>query len=192
MRLGIFGGTFDPPHIGHLIIGEFAVGALGLDKLLIVPNSEPLLKNTSEHSSPEHRAAMTRLAIAHNPKFEFSDIEIARTGASYTIDTIREIKRRMNPEALFVIIGADNLDLFPKWHEIGAVLNESRVVVCDRLGGHSHIPQDILQRVQILDSPIVEISSTSIRERIRRGESIRYFVPNEVGTYITNNHLYEQ
>jgi nicotinate-nucleotide adenylyltransferase len=190
MRLAMFGGTFDPPHLGHLLVAEFAVGALALDKLLFIPTGEHPLKNNSEYSLPADRLAMARLAIAGNAKFECSDVETIRSGASYTIDTIREIKQKKNPDELFVIIGADNVDLFPKWHEIDGVLSESRVVVCNRLDVRSSIPENILSRVQILDSPIIEISSTDIRTRVKHGESIRYYVADSVSEYITNRGLY--
>src|SRR5579883_1248112 len=190
MRLGMFGGTFDPPHLGHLVAAEFAYEHLQLDSLLFIPTGKNPLKLDREESLPKHRLEMTSLAIEHNSAFELSSIEIERGGPSYTIDTITSLKELFKPTSLHLIVGHDNTDTFPRWLRIEDILSECSVVVCKRAGTHQEIPDTILSRIEILDSPIVEISSTDIRERVRAGRSIRYLVPETVRKYIEMNHLY--
>ncbi|MEI8134928.1 MAG: nicotinate-nucleotide adenylyltransferase [bacterium] len=190
-KIGIFGGAFDPPHIGHLIEAEFAAEELGLDKLLFIPTGEHPLKANEVMSSAQHRYEMTRLAIEGNPPFELSDIEIKREGKSYTINTIEQVKKLYNPDELFLLVGIDNVEIFTKWHRVDEILNSCKVVVLSRMISDEFVLSPaILEKVTILDSPIIEVSSTEIRELRAEDLSIRYLVPESVRDYIIAQNLY--
>ena len=192
-RLGIFGGTFDPPHLAHLIAGERAVETYALDTLLFIPANVPPHKAEKEISSVEHRLAMTRLAIRGNGKFQTSEIELHREPPSYTIDTIREIKQNDNLSSLFLFIGLDQLAGFDSWREPEAIFEESKVVVLARPSiDRNALPARWRERAEFLAIPLLDISSTDIRERVRTGKSIRYLVPDDVRKYIEEYHLYRQ
>ncbi len=190
MRLGVFGGTFDPPHLGHLIVAEYARVSLRLDTILFIPAGKNPLKENHTQSSADDRLAMTRLAIASNPAFELSEMELLRTGPSYTINTIRELRATRAPDELVLIVGHDNLEQFPRWHQVEALVRECRVAVCKRTTEGEPIDEHLRSMVEELDSPIVELSSTTLRERVTRGESIRYMVPDAVIEYIETHALY--
>lgn len=191
LKLGIFGGSFDPPHIGHLIEAQFAAEALGLDKVLFIPTGEHPLK--AHAASAEARLEMTKLAIADNPVFEISDIEVQRKGKSYTIDTIHQIQKLFTPKELYLLVGIDNVEIFSKWHRIDEILESCKVVVLSRLTTDDYVlSPSLLEKIMILDSPIIEISSTEVRETLSEGESIRYLVPDLVREYISTNGLYRQ
>ena len=193
MKLGIFGGTFDPPHLGHLIEAEFAVAELGLDKLFFIPTGEHPLKSHAVMSSVQDRYEMTRLAIAGNPHFEISDIEIKREGKSYTINTIEQIKKIYVPAELFLLVGIDNVEIFSQWHRIDEILDSCKVVVLSRMTNDDYVlSPSMLEKITILDSPIIEISSTEIRELVADGNSIRYLLPDSVRKYITEKNLYSK
>lgn len=190
-RLGMFGGTFNPPHVAHLIGAQFAVEQLALDRLLFIPANIPPHKEDHEIVEPEHRLAMTRLAIAGNPAFELSDVEIARDGKSYTIDTIRALLNSHNPSELFLLIGLDMLAIFDTWKDSEAILEEATVAVMLRPGNTiDEIPAELRNRVQIVRMPQMDISSTMIRERANKRLPLRYFVPEAVGAYIEEHRLY--
>ena len=190
-RLGIFGGQFDPPHIGHLIEAEFAAEELGLDKLLFIPTGEHPLKSHPGMTSAKDRYEMTKLAIENNPLFELSDIEIKREGKSFTIDTINQIKKIFSPKELYLLVGIDNAEIFSKWHRIDEILDSCKVVVLSRMMTDEFVLNPaLLEKTTILDSPIIEISSTEIRELVAEGNSIRYLVPDTVREYIDGHKLY--
>lgn len=190
-KLGIFGGSFDPPHIGHLVEAQFAAEELGLDKVLFIPTGEHPLK--PQAASAEHRLEMTKLATSDNPLFEISDIEIQRKGKSYTIDTIHQIQKLFSPKELYLLVGIDNVEIFFKWHRIDEILDSCKVVVLSRLTNDDYVLlPSLLEKIMILDSPIIEISSTEIRERVEDGASIRYLVPDSVREYITKQGLYSK
>jgi nicotinate-nucleotide adenylyltransferase len=190
-KIGIFGGTFDPPHIGHLIEAEFAAEELGLDKLLFIPTGEHPLKSYPGMASGADRLEMTRLAIEGNPIFELSDIECKREGKSYTINTIEQVKKLYSPKELHLLIGIDNVEIFSQWHRIDEILDSCKVVVLSRMINNDFVlSPSILEKITILDSPIIEISATEIRELTGEGNSIRYVVPEKVREYIYSHHLY--
>ena len=191
-RLGILGGTFNPPHLAHLIAGERAVEEYDLEKLLFIPaNIPPHKTGLSNIAEAHHRMMMTECAIAGNVKFDVSDIEIARSGISYTIDTILELKKKHNPDELYLLIGLDNLEIFATWHRVGEIFAEANVAVMVR-PTHDLLAIDskLRKRVQILPIPLLEISSTDMRNRVREGKSIRYLVPDGVSEYIEQHGLY--
>ncbi len=190
-RLGILGGTFDPPHLAHLIAGERAVEAFQLDSLLLVPANIPPHKTGEKISSAAHRLTMTQIAIQGNDRFESSRIELERPGTSYTIDTLREIKQQFSPGKTFLFIGLDQLAIFDTWYKSEEIFEIADVVVMAR-PSHSfdEIDPILMNRVKILSIPLLDISSTDIRERVRAGKSIRYLVPDGVRKYIMEHRLY--
>jgi nicotinate-nucleotide adenylyltransferase len=190
-RIGMFGGTFNPPHVAHLIGAELAVEQLQLDTLLFVPANIPPHKTDHDIAEAEHRVAMTRLAIAGNPRFAVSEVEIDRSGKSFTIDTIGQLKRQYKPEEFYLLIGLDMLAILESWKDSAAILNEAILSVMLRPGNTlTAIPDELRKQVQVVEMPQLDISSTIIRQRIARNLPIDYFVPEAVGAYIEAHHLY--
>ncbi|HEY3875601.1 MAG TPA: nicotinate-nucleotide adenylyltransferase [Candidatus Kapabacteria bacterium] len=191
-RIGMFGGTFDPPHLAHLIAGERAAEAYELDKLLFVPANVPPHKASLPITPAEHRLAMLRLAIEGNAKFEVSDLEMKRPSPSFTIDSLDEIKSRYGVSSIFLFIGFDQLAMFHSWKDYERILSENTVVAMNR-PSFDIIKSDPLlrERVRFLAIPQLEISSTDIRSRVREGKSVRYFVPKNVSDYMEKHRLYQ-
>jgi len=193
MKICLFGGTFDPPHIGHLLISQTICEVEEFDKILFIPAYNPPHKK--DISPIDHRVEMVKLSISGNPKFEFSDIEIKREGISYTIDTIRALKKEMNltRENTYYLMGSDSLFEFHNWREPEAILNECQVIVAIRPGFRpSDIQHWILHRIQFANIPRYEIASTTIRARWIENMTIRYMVTLPVWDYIHENKLYEK
>jgi len=197
MTTGIIGGTFDPIHIGHLIAAEQARTRLGLTEILFVPAGQPWFKANNGITSPYHRVEMVRLAISSNPSFKLCTVEIGRTGPSYTIDTMTELRDRQGVDNPYFIIGSDSLEGFPLWKEPVKLLQLCRLVVVSRsesmqrdLTSLEAVVPGILDNVTLLEMPLIDISSSDIRRRIVQGESIRYLVPVEVQQYIVKHRLY--
>ena len=191
MKICLFGGTFDPPHIGHLLIAQTVFEAEKFDKVIFVPANKP--PNKKAFSPQATRVEMLKLAVEGNPNFEISDIEIERGGISYTIDTIREIKNKLNfkDDKLFYLIGSDCLLDFHNWKDSESILEECQVVVAIRPGFRpSDIPAWILHRIQFANIPRFEISSTNIRKRWVDNKTIRYMVTLPVWEYIEQQKLY--
>jgi nicotinate-nucleotide adenylyltransferase len=189
-RLGIFGGSFDPPHVGHLIVAESAVEQLRLDKVVFVPAYYPPHKLGNQQSSATDRLAMVRLIIKGNPRFAVSDLEVRRKGISYTVDTLRSFKSRFENAELFFIIGGDSLSQFSTWKDPEEILNLAHLVVYPRpLQNLADVPMS-LPRAEVLQGPMIEISSSDIRLKVSHDESIRYLVPDEVVRYVKVHKLY--
>ncbi|MBM3319306.1 MAG: nicotinate-nucleotide adenylyltransferase [Candidatus Eisenbacteria bacterium] len=186
----IFGGTFDPIHVGHLILAECAADALGARDVLFVPAGRPPHKGAEALSSARDREEMVRLALEGNDRFALSRTEIEREGRSFAIDTIREIARAKGGRRPYYFIGADSLVDLPGWRSPEAILEEAEVVVAPRPGFDLRSVSGLVDRVRILEAPRIEISSTLIRRRVRAGESIRYLVPESVRAYILRGNLY--
>jgi nicotinate-nucleotide adenylyltransferase len=190
MKLGIFGGTFNPPHIGHLIVAEHVCNALRLDNIVFVPAAIPPHKLTDEIVSADHRAAMLRLAIESNPRFAVSNIEIERGGVSFTVDTLRQLKQHFEG-ALYLLIGMDNLLEFHTWKSPEQILELATVVVMTRPGfREADVPPEVKDRAMICPVPEIGIASRTIRQRVREGKSIRYLVSDPVAEYIRQQKLY--
>jgi nicotinate-nucleotide adenylyltransferase len=199
-HIGIVGGTFDPPHIAHLILGEHGYEELGLTKVLYVPAGTPPHKDHTR--TPEyHRAAMTRIAIADNPHFEMSRVDLDRPGPHYTIDTIATL-REMSPTARFTfIMGEDMFKDLPTWERADGLFTGGllSVAVMRRLGvkgvlradQHESTLPGLAEHVTMLRSPLVEVSSTDVVRRLRHGDSVRYLVPDAVLAYIQQHNLYK-
>lgn len=188
-RIGVFGGTFDPPHIGHLVAAVDAQQALDLDVVLLVVANVPWQKVDSRAiSAPEDRLAMVEAAVADTPHLQVSDLELRRSGPSYTADTLADL-RAAEPDAdLFVILGDDAASGFATWERYDEVAREAVLVVVDRPGHPA--PVDERFEWQRVDIPELEISSTEIRERVAAGRSIRYLTPPGVATCIAARGLY--
>jgi nicotinate-nucleotide adenylyltransferase len=198
-KIGIMGGTFSPIHIGHLILAQGACEEYKLDKVVFLPNREPPHKSNLEVLNENHRANMVKLAIATNPCFEFSDMELNRKGFSYTSDTLQEFcKKNPNGEYYF-LVGADSLDYMDKWHEPEKIFHLAHILAAPR--GHLTLEEmekkaQVLRdkygaRIDFLHQPNIEISSNYIRNLVKQGMSIQYYVTKEVEEYINEHKLYE-
>ena len=193
MKVCLFGGTFDPPHLGHLIIAQTIFEAENFDQIVFVPAYQPPHKNGIKISPVDQRLEMLNIAIKENPNFIISDLEIERKGLSYSIDTIMDYKKQNNLKSneLFYLMGSDSLKQFKKWKDPKMIIDESRVIVAIRPGFRpSDIPNWILAKIQFASIPRIEISSTTIRERWVDDKTIRYMVTESVWQYINKNKLY--
>ena len=189
--IGVFGGSFDPPHVGHLMIAEQAKQELMLEKVLFVPAFIAPHKANGTSASAEHRVRMLRLAIKGNPAFKVSTIELDRKGISYTVDTLAEVQRQFPAAELFLIIGSDNLLDFQTWKSPREILGMSRLAVYERKGiRKTTVPDRSMPPAIRLTGDFIDVSSTTIRSKIRQGKSIRYLVPEAVEKYIIDHRLY--
>jgi nicotinate-nucleotide adenylyltransferase len=185
--IGLFGGSFDPVHHGHLIVGQVTAETLQLDTLRFVPAREQPFKRGRHRTSPEHRAAMLSLAVAAMPGFEVEQIELQRPGPSYTVDTLRQLRQR-EPEAEFtLLIGADAAADLPAWREADQIPRLARIAVFARPG--SAVPTSPMFSA-VVQVPAIDISATRIRQRVAQGQPIRYWVPDAVAEYIVTHRLY--
>lgn len=184
--IGILGGTFNPPHMGHLLIAEYVRDDLNLDEIWFIPTNEPPHK-TANQVNVEQRVDMLKDAIKDNQNFFVNMIEINRSGKSYTLDTITELKREYSNYNFYFIIGSDMVEYLPYWNRIDELINEVDFVGVKRSGFElkSFYP------VMTVDIPVLDISSSVIRQRVTTGKSIKYLVPNKVISYIKENQLYE-
>lgn len=198
MRLGILGGTFNPPHLAHLVCAQEAHLHLGLDQVMFVPAGIPPHKQVESDPGAEHRLQMCRLAIAGDDRFVVCDLELRRDGPSYTVDTLDVLRRQSPHDDLFLILGADIAVRLPRWREPERVLALATVSIAERRGTARGSVLEALDQVPGGDSahffpmPGVAISSTMVRERVRDGHPIRYFVPDAVADHIHTNGLYRR
>lgn len=192
MKLCLFGGTFDPPHVGHLIIAETIQEFERFDRIVFVPASNPPHKEKGI-SPIEDRLEMLRLTLVNNDNFDVSDIEIERGGISYTVETVKETKEKfsLTSKDLYFLIGSDSLLDFHSWKEYESILNECRVIIALRPGFRpSRIDPEILSQIRFANIPQIEVSSSQIRRRVKSGLTIRYMVPDPVRDYISEKDLY--
>lgn len=187
MSVGLFGGSFDPIHHGHLLVAESLLEQLGLSEVRFVPAREQPFKQGTHGASAEHRARMVALAIEGEPRFRLETLELERPGPSYTVDTLRELHRREPGQSFTLLLGSDAARDLPAWHQAGEIARLARVVGFGRAGA-PFLPSPLIQTVAAV--PAVEISATDIRMRVRQGRSIRYRVPDPVLRYIGENRLY--
>jgi nicotinate-nucleotide adenylyltransferase len=190
MRLGVLGGTFDPPHVGHLIVASDVCTALGLDRLLFIPAAAPPHKRGRVHASPELRLEMVRVATAGDPRFEVDDLELRREGESYSVDTLRQLREREPDAEIFFVIGVDQLREFASWREPEVVARLATLVVVSRAGEEAADGGGVAFRVRPVQVTRIDLSATEIRRRIRDGEPIRYLVPDAVREIIEREGLY--
>ena len=198
MEVGVFGGTFDPIHNGHLVVAEEVRAQLSLSEILFVPAGQPWLKPDSPIAAAEHRVQMVRLALAGRPPFKLSTLEIERDGPSYSVDTIAELQGQLGAgDELFFILGWDGLVELPQWRESSRLIRICRLVAVPRVGCphpdlkalETSVP-GISLRVLLLDKPRIDISASAIRSRVARGLSVSHLVPEPVDEYIRQNKLY--
>ncbi|MDQ6693363.1 MAG: nicotinate-nucleotide adenylyltransferase [Chloroflexota bacterium] len=201
LRIGVWGGSFDPTHVGHLIMAESVREALSLDMVLFVPVGEQPLKVGLPITPAVHRLAMVELAIEGNPSFRLSRVDVDRPGPSYTYDTLAALRREWGgPEAvsMWFIMGADSLASFPRWHKPHEIVAEVRLAVVRRPGVALDLPSLYSQipglehSVDWVYAPLVGITATDVRRRLSQEQSVRYRVPREVEEYIQANGLYTQ
>jgi nicotinate-nucleotide adenylyltransferase len=196
VNVGVLGGTFDPIHVGHLVVAEEARIKVGFNEVLFVPAGQPWLKLDRNITPAVHRVEMVRRAIADNPHFKLFTLEVERPGPSYTVDTLMMLRKQLGSEAsLFFILGRDTLAGLSLWKEPEKLVQLCRLVVAPRLGSKDlkHLETSIpglLDKVIQLDMPVIGISSAEIRQRIAQGLTIRYLVPVEVEKYIAEQKIY--
>jgi nicotinate-nucleotide adenylyltransferase len=198
-QIGLFGGTFDPPHLGHLILASEAYSQLGLDRLLWILTPDPPHKQDQAITSIEHRLAMVNLAIEDNPSFELSRVELDRPGPHYTLDTVESIAEQYPDADITPIIGGDSLRDLPKWHRPKELLYACHWVGVMRRPGEApnldelerELP-GISSKIHYVDAPLLEIASREIRSRIANGRPYRYYLPLPVYEYISQHHLYQR
>lgn len=200
MKIGILGGTFDPVHLGHLIIAEEALSSLGLDRVIFVPAGEPWMKAGTPISPGPDRLAMVHAAVTGHPAFHVSPIELDRSGPSYTVETLEALQADYGPQTeYFFIIGSDALKDFGQWRNPGRVLELCTLAVVGRpaqetvdLSLLERTMPGIIKRVIDVDGVAISVSATHIRGRVAQGRSIRYLVPPLVERYIREHGLYKE
>jgi nicotinate-nucleotide adenylyltransferase len=188
VRLGVFGGTFDPPHLGHLLAASDVAQALELHRVLWIPAAVHPFKRGAVHATGEQRLEMVRAAIAGDPRFEADPLELERAGPSYTVDTLRALQARHPGAELFFLTGADNLRELHLWHEAGEVVRLARLVVVSRAG--EGVPPESGHPARAVAVTRVDVSSSEVRRRVAAGETIRYLVPEPVRALIEARGLY--
>ena len=200
-RIGLFGGTFDPPHFGHLVLAEWARVRLRLDRVVFVPAGTPPHKRGRRLTDAALRLALTRLAVRGNPAFTVSGFEARRAGPSFTVDTLRHFHARQPGARFYLLMGADSLADFPSWHEPVEIARLATLIVAARpvqpapgvrVRSHPLFPARACGRVVLLDNPLVAISSSALRARARGGRSLRYLVPDAVAAYVARHGMYRR
>lgn len=195
MRLGVFGGTFDPPHVGHLLVASDAVEQLALDRVVFIPAAEQPLKPGSRQTPPAQRLAMVRALVGDDPRFGVDPIEIDRGGLSYTVDTLGTLVARQPGAELFLLAGADVLATFARWREPERIRRQATLVVLTRGGADGTAPTEAPPDFPggaplFLPTRRVDVSSTEVRARLAAGRPIRGFVPESVADLIRSAGLY--
>lgn len=192
MRLGIFGGSFDPPHVGHLLVAEDACDQLELDRLVFVPAATQPLKAGRTVAEAGHRLAMVRLMAEGNPRFDVSAAEVERSGLSFTIETLTRFAADFPAAERFFLVGADVLGTFAQWREPARVVQLAQLVVLHRADAEAPaLPRDVdAAAIRHLPTRRIDVSSTEVRERVKQGKPIRGFVTDNVGEYIARHGLY--
>jgi len=196
-RIGILGGSFNPPHLAHLVCASEAAAQLSLDRVLLTPVAAPPHKEAEQDPGPQARLELCRLAIAGDERLGVCDLEVVRGGPSYTVDTLRELHARTPEDHLTFIVGGDIALGLPSWHEPEAVLDLARLAVVERSGaGREEIAGRLAQHFGdaaapvFFDMPRLDISSSQIRRRVAQGDPIRYLVPDSVAEQIARGRLY--
>jgi nicotinate-nucleotide adenylyltransferase len=196
VRVGILGGTFNPPHLGHLVCAQEAYLQLHLDRVILMPARVPPHKPVDDEPGSEHRLALCRLAVDGDERLVVSDLEMQREGPSYTVDTLEELHSQTPDSELFLILGGDVAAGLPGWHQPERVLSLANIAVAKRRGTSRASVDAALhrlrggERTQFFRMPRIAVSSTMIRRRVRAGEPIRYLVPDAVAGYIHEHSLY--
>ncbi len=198
LRIGIFGGTFNPPHLGHLILAMEACDQLQLDRLLWMLTPDPPHKIHLTITPVETRLELLKAAITHEPKFEISTLEMKRPAPQYAVDTIREVKERFPGVELYYLIGGDSLHDFPEWYHPQQIIDMTEGLGVMRRPG-DQIDLSLLEqqlpgltgKLRFVEAPLLEISSRQIRQRIAQGRAVKYYLPEPVFELIEKLHLYQ-
>jgi nicotinate-nucleotide adenylyltransferase len=200
MRIGIFGGTFDPIHYGHLILAEQCREQGRLDQVWFVPAPRPPHKTDQPLTKFEQRVEMLALAVAGNPTFRIDEIEKERTGPSFTVDTLAELQKRHPGNEFFLLVGSDTLKDLPRWHDPVGVLRRAGLLVMlrpnhpvmavEQLRASVQLPADVDLDLEVAETPLIDISSRDLRRRVVLGKSLRYFLPRAVEVYIAEKRIY--
>jgi nicotinate-nucleotide adenylyltransferase len=197
MRLGILGGTFDPPHFGHLRLAEAALTQLSLDQVLFAPVGVQPLKQEERSSTPEHRARLVELAIADNPRFALSRADLDRPGPHYTVDLLTIIQQQYPAAALWFIMGEDSLSDLLRWRDPARIMQLARLAVLRRPGIQPDWPAldrelpDLRARIDWIEHGAIDISATDVRQRVEHGLPVDALVPAKVIEFIRAHHLYQ-
>ena len=192
-QIGIYGGSFNPPHIAHLIIAETIRDQFGLDLIFWVPNYTAPHKSPKEFAKASHRLQMTRLTVQSNDAFVVSSLEIDRGGISYTVDTVNHLQRSHPDDIFHFLMGEDSLNDFMQWRSPEQIINRVPLIVYKRFPSRtstSEVESLYPNRIAFADAPLLEISSSTIRRRIQAHQSVRYLLPNSVLSYIQLHNLY--
>jgi nicotinate-nucleotide adenylyltransferase len=196
VKLGVLGGTFDPVHVGHLVLAEQAREQLALDRVLWVPTGDPWRKSEDDVSAAEHRCAMVRLAVQDNPAFELCTLEVERQGPSYSVDTFVALRDNYSDAQFAFLLGLDSLRDVPNWREPQRLLELTSLAVAPRAGERlakaelERLLPGLSERVVWVEMPRIDISATELRRRVAEGRSVRYQVPAAVDAYIREHRLY--
>ncbi len=202
-RVGVFGGTFDPVHYGHLVVAEEVYATLHLAEMVFVPAGQPPHKTKEMITAAEHRLAMLELSIVSNPHFTISRVDLDRPGPSYTVDTLRLLRKQWGEEtAIYFVIGGDSLEELLGWHDPPGILEQLTYLVAVRRPGYNESEEyydrlearlpGIKQRLLVVEAPQFEISATDLRLRVAEGRPIKYQTPDSVESYIVQYGLYRQ
>ncbi|GAB3709181.1 nicotinate-nucleotide adenylyltransferase [Nocardiopsis nanhaiensis] len=190
-KVGVMGGTFDPIHHGHLVAASEVAHLFGLDEVVFVPTGQPWQKDLATVTPSEDRYLMTVIATAENPQFRVDRIEIDRSGPTYTLDTLRQMRSAYGPSVeLYFITGADALGAILSWHNVDELFDLAHFVGCNRPGHHLSDNGLPAGKVSLVEVPALAISSSECRERVRKGEPIWYLVPDGIVRYINKTGLY--
>lgn len=198
MKIGVFGGTFDPIHLGHLIVADEAREALGLDEVLFIPAGQPWVKAGTPVSASCHRMAMIEMAVKPTSWFRAVDLDVKRLGPTYTVDTLQELRSELGEEAdLYLLLGLDAVQDMARWHRPARIFELCTVVGMSRPGvpdldraALDAVAPNAAERVILLEGPLVSLSGTDLRRRVREGRSITHRVPEAVEAYIYERRLY--
>ena len=191
MRIGIFGGSFDPIHTGHAIIAQYMISSGLVDRLwFMVSPVNPLKVDKERQVADTDRLRMVEMVSHPMEGVETSAFEFTMPRPSYTIDTLNALQAKFPDDEFYLVTGGDNWQIFNKWRNSEEILAKYHLLIYPRLGYEVNIPVELQDRVKLVDAPIIELSSTEIRQRLADGKSVRYYVPDEVMGYIERHHLY--
>ena len=193
MKIGIFGGSFDPIHIGHAIIAQHIISSGAVDRLwFMVSPVNPLKVDKERQVADTDRLRMVEMVSRPMEGVETSAFEFTMSRPSYTIDTLNALQEKFPDDEFYLVIGADNWTMFGKWRNSTEILEKYHLLIYPRLGYEVVIPEELKAQVALVDAPVIELSSTEIRERLAEGKSVRYYVPDEVAQYIDRKNLYKR
>ena len=190
MKIGVLGGSFNPIHIGHAILANYITQCTDIEQLWLMVSPQNPLKSELPQSYDVHRLAMTELVASKCDNVITSGFEFTLPKPSYTVDTLKALREKFPQHEFVLVIGADNWENFEKWKDWQEILDKHNILVYPRMGSEIVIPDDLCNKVEKLDSPIIEISSTYIREQLKKGKNMNFFLPKDVYRYILENNLY--